>query len=354
MVKLTKVMESNVRALCGRFFMRGFASVGVVIIVMAVVSGAAGRALAAVPAATADGARVTGERWLGGREVDLTVSSPALGTTAPVRVLLPRGWSRSATRTWPVVYAYHGGRDTYVSWTRSTDIASLAAEYGVMVVMPDTGYSGWFTDWRNHGAFGPPKWETFHTRELTRLMERDYHASTARAAMGISSSGYGAIKYAARHPGMFRYAVSLSGILHLTQTGIPPLILLEASERYDPFRIWGDPTLDRANWEANDPYVQAPHLRGTGMYIASGLTGRPGPYDHPAPGNDGIEAQEILCGATTVSFVKRLKRLGIPATTHIYGDGYHDWTTWQPELHRAWPLMMAAVGAVRTSAAQTT
>jgi S-formylglutathione hydrolase FrmB len=343
-----------VRALCGRSFMRGFASVGAVLVALAVVSGGAGRALAAAPAAADDGARVTGEQWLSGGEVDLTVSSPALGTTAPVRVLLPRGWSRSATRAWPVVYAYHGGRDTYVSWTRSTDIEQLAADYGVMVVMPDTGYAGWFTDWRNYGAFGPPKWETFHTRELTQLMERDYHAGTARAAMGISSSGYGAVKYAARHPGMFRYAVSLSGILHLTQTGIPPLVLLEAGERHDPLRIWGDPILNHANWEANDPYVQAAHLRGTGMYIASGLTGRPGPYDHPAPGSDGIEAQEILCGSTTVSFVKRLKRLGIPATTHIYKDGYHDWTTWQPELHRAWPLMMGAVGAVRTSAAQAT
>jgi S-formylglutathione hydrolase FrmB len=156
-----------------------------------------------------------------------------------------------------------------------------------MVVMPDTGYAGWFTDWRNHGAGGPPRWETFH----------------------------------------------------------------EASERYDALRIWGDPVLNRANWQANDPYVLAARLRGTGMYIASGLTGNPGPYDHPTPGNAGVEAQEIPCGATTVSFVKRLKALGIPATTHIYRDGWHDWSTWQPETHRAWPLMMTAIGASSTSGA---
>lgn len=109
-------------------------------------SGGAGRALAAGPAVAtaADGARVTGERWSGGR--DLAVSSPAPDTTAPVRVLLPRGWSRSVTRTWPVVYAYHGGRDTYVSWTRSRYIEQLAAGYGVMVAMPDTGFAGWFAD----------------------------------------------------------------------------------------------------------------------------------------------------------------------------------------------------------------
>jgi S-formylglutathione hydrolase FrmB len=145
---------------------------------------------------------------------------------------------------------------------------------------------------------------------------------------------------------MFRYAASFSGILHLTQPGVPLLVLAEASERYDALRIWGDPVLDRGNWVANDPYVLAARLRGTGLYIASGLTGRPGPYDHPTPGNDGVEAQEIVCGSTTVSFLRRLKRLGIPATAHVYRDGWHDWSTWQPELHRAWPLMMRAVGAV--------
>jgi S-formylglutathione hydrolase FrmB len=298
---------------------------------------------ASAPVKANDGAKITAEKWLSGNVVDLTVSSPALGQSVPVRILMPKGWSRTAKRTWPVVYAYHGGRDTYVSWTRSTDIAKVAAGYDVMVVMPDTGWAGWFTDWRNYGLGGTPKWETFHTSELLQLMERNYHAGTARADMGISSSGYGAVKYAARHPGMFKYAVSLSGILHLTQPGIPALVLLEASERNDPVRIWGLP--GDAYWKANDPYELASKLRGTGMYIASGLTGLPGPNDHPAPGDNTIEAQEIWSGATTVSFLDRLKQLGIPATSHIYQNGYHDWSTWQPEMHRAWPLMMKAIGA---------
>jgi S-formylglutathione hydrolase FrmB len=65
-----------------------------------------------------------------------------------------------------------------------------------------------------------------------------------------------------------------------------------------------------------------------------------------------VEAQEIVCGSTTVSFLARLRRLGIPATTHIYQDGWHDWSTWQPELHRAWPLMMTAIGASSTALAR--
>jgi S-formylglutathione hydrolase FrmB len=302
-------------------------------------------ARAAVPVPADDGAKIVAERWLSDSTLDVTVSSPALGEQVPVRILLPKRWSRSAEKSWPVVYAYHGGRDTYVSWTRSTDIGQVAGRYDVMVVMPDTGWAGWFTDWRNYGRGGVPMWETFHTGELLQLMERNYHAGTARAAMGISSGGYGAVKYAARHPGMFEYAVSLSGVLHLTQPGVPALVLLEASERYDPLRIWGVPIIDAANWKANDPYELASNLRGTGLYLASGLTGLPGPNDHPAPGDTPIQAQEIWCGATTVSFADRLKKLRIPATTHIYRDGWHDWSTWQPEMHRAWPLIMTAIDA---------
>ncbi len=303
---------------------------------------------AAAPLAADDGARVIARHRIGPSEFDITVSSPALGTTAPVRVIVPSGWTPAATRTWPVVYAYHGGRDTYVSWTRSTDIERIAAAYDVMVVMPDTGYAGWFTDWHNYGRGGAPKWETFHTSELLQLMERDYHAGTRRAVMGISSSGYGAVKYAARHPGMFRYAVSLSGILHLTAPLIRQLVLLEASEKYDPYRIWGIPYVDERNWRANDPYLQAEGLRGTGLYIASGLTGRPGPSD--PPGSTGTELQEVFCGQTTVAFLHRLAQLHIPATAHVYQDGYHDWSTWQPELHTAWPLMMRAIGAGSSAA----
>lgn len=294
-----------------------------------------------------DGAAITAERWLDDKTVDVTVSSPALGASAAIRVLVPAGWSRSAQRTWPVVYAYHAGRDTYVAWTRSTDIEELATRYGVLVVMPSTGYTGWFTDWWNYGQGGPPKWETFHTAEVLQLMERNYRAGKKRAAMGVSSSGYGAVKYAARHPGMFRYAASFSGMLHLTKPGLPVLIMFQSLERDDPLRIWGIRGINDRNWRANDPYVLASRLRGTGLYISTGLTGLPGPYDHPTLLDNGAQPHEVVCGETTVSFVNKIRRLGIPATTHIYRNGWHNWQAWQPEVHKAWPLMMTAIGADR-------
>ncbi|MFI0350847.1 alpha/beta hydrolase [Actinomadura sp. 9N407] len=296
------------------------------------------------------GARITEQTWLDERTFDATVDSPALGQSVKVRVLVPRGWSREASRTWPVVYAYHGGRDTYVSWTRSTDIEQLAAGQDVMVVMPEGG-NGAYTDWWNDGKGGTPKWETFHTREVLQLMERNYRASGSgreRAAMGISAGASGAVTYAARHPGMFRYVAASSGILHLTQPGIPTLTLLVQglyTDEGDPFRVWGVPGVDVENWLAHDPYVLARNLRGTGLYISTGTTGKPGEYDRPKEGEEeAVQVQEILCGVTTGSFLARLKALRIPVTSNVYADGWHNWEAWQPEMHRYWPAMTRAIG----------
>ncbi|MFD0692140.1 alpha/beta hydrolase [Actinomadura fibrosa] len=294
-----------------------------------------------------DGARITATDQLDERTFDVTISSPSLPERSKVRVLVPKDWSRDTTRRWPVVYAYHGGRDTYVSWTRSTDIEEVSARYGVMVVMPESD-DGAFTDWWNYGNGGPPKWETFHTTEVLQLMERNYRAGQDRAAMGISSGAYGAMAYAARHPGMFRYVASSSGILHLTRPGIPALTLFIQgffTNSGDPFRVFGVPGLDEDNWKAHDPYVLAGNLKGTGLYVSSGTTGLPGPADHPEPGQEhSVQVQEVFCGTTSIDFLQRLRELNVPVTAHVYGDGWHNWETWELEMRRFWPLMMARLG----------
>ena len=63
---------------------------------------AAGTALGATSAAPIadDGARVVSSQVVDARMVDLQVSSPALGFTAPVRLILPRDWTAAPNQTW--------------------------------------------------------------------------------------------------------------------------------------------------------------------------------------------------------------------------------------------------------------
>jgi hypothetical protein len=59
--------------------------------------------------------------------VDLLMQSPALGPTAHVRLLTPDGWAeRKPGDHWPVLYLLHCCGDSYVSWTRSTEVADIS------------------------------------------------------------------------------------------------------------------------------------------------------------------------------------------------------------------------------------
>jgi S-formylglutathione hydrolase FrmB len=302
-------------------------------VLAAVLAGCSGDDAAPKPSPTAQaqarGARVVGEHRAGPRLLDLDVRSPALHADAQVRLLLPDGWKQGDGRRWPVLYLLHGCCDTYVSWTRSTRIETLPALRHVLVVMPDGGDVGFYTDWRDG-----PGWETFHTEELRTLLERDYGAGPERAIAGLSMGGGGAMAYAARHPGMFRAAASFSGLVHplADAAGLEQLM---AGYTSDPDAIWGDPVADRDVWAAHDPTELAAELKGTRLFVSAG-NGRPGPFDDAGAGRDAIEP--VVEGESR-AFAAALRRAGVPVATDFYGPGTHDWPYWERELHRALPVL---------------
>jgi diacylglycerol O-acyltransferase / trehalose O-mycolyltransferase len=306
--------------------MRGAA---VVLAVIALVGCGEQTATPPKPAATT-AATVVRERQVAPRIVDLEVRSPALDGTAKVRLLTPDGWAKGRGR-WPVLYLLHGCCDTYVSWTRSTDIESWPQLRKVLVVMPDGGDVGFYSDWRSG-----PAWETFHLTELRRLLERDYGAGARRAIAGLSMGGLGAIDYAARDPHLFRAAASFSGLLH--PLGDPDGLLgLFAAYTDDPDAVWGDPGSDRDTWAEHDPTELVDELRGISLFVSAG-DGRPGPLDPRGQEHDRIEPG---VRRQSRAFAARLRDLGIDARTDFYGAGTHSWPYWQRELRRALPTLLS-------------
>jgi S-formylglutathione hydrolase FrmB len=206
---------------------------------------------------------VVAQHQVAPRQLDLTVRSAALGRTAHVRLLTPVGWAPSSSKRWPVLYLLHGCCDTYKSWTQSTDIADLPQLRDVLVVMPEGGDVGFYSNWRDG-----PRWEDFHLRELPRILER-YGAGPRRAVAGLSMGGLGAMDYAARRPRMFRAAASFSGVLH--PLGVPRFWLgLFSQYTSDPREVWGDPDTDRANWRRHDPTALLPALKGLPLFVSAG------------------------------------------------------------------------------------
>ncbi len=294
--------------------------------------------------AVADSSYVVSQQWLTSRQVDLTVHSAANGKNYPVRLLVPAGWSPTATRTWPVLYLMHGGNDDYTSWTRETDVVSLSANTAALIVMPDAGRDGNFTDWYRLDGPGAGKWETFHVTELWSILRSDYHASDVRAIAGVSSGGYGAIIYAARHPGTFRFAGAYSAPLNIFNPVLKAVNNYTINGNHDnPASLWGLPTHQAQNWREHDPLSQAANLRGTSVYLSSGITGLPGDLD-PNHSWQPMQVLESIIGLSTARLGEKLSRLGIPATVHRYRRGTHSWPYWQRELHTSWPQITSSLG----------
>jgi diacylglycerol O-acyltransferase / trehalose O-mycolyltransferase / mycolyltransferase Ag85 len=290
-----------------------------------------------------DGAEVIAATPVDVRTLDLTIESPALGRSGQVRLLLPPDWARQPDRRWPVFYLLHGCCDTYDSWTRETDIEALTSQTNVLVVMPEAGPVGFYSNWWNHGTGGPPAWETFHLTELRQILERGYRAGTHRAIAGLSMGGLGAMSYAARHPGMFRSAASYSGILNTTYNPAVIMGLLQAFGA-DPLALWGDPVQQAAIWAAHNPYDLARRLRGIPLYVSSG-DGSPGPLDPPGTSADFIEQ---WIHPQNVAFAARAETLRLRLTTDLYGAGTHTWPYWQRALHRSFTMLMCSIGAEQT------
>ncbi|MFD7502647.1 alpha/beta hydrolase [Streptomyces sp. NPDC059850] len=288
--------------------------------------------------ADTDQARITAADRVSERVLDLTIDSPALGRDGHARVLLPSGYDRRPHRRWPVLYLLHGCCDPgpgWQAWTLNTDVEGLTASLPALVVSPEGGPSGFYSNWWNGGAYGPPAWETFHLGEVRPLVERTLRGNGRRAIAGLSMGGFGALSYAARHPRLFRAAASFSGVIHPLRSpaGVQGIV-----QRYgaDPTALWGDPTAQSAIWAAHDPYTQLTRLpRGYPVYVSCG-DGTPGPLD---PADRPVDPTEKSLWPMAEDYVRRARARGLALTARLYGPGTHTWPYWERELDRALPLL---------------
>lgn len=341
-----------------RQFLGGASAAGVAVAVApgtALARSSGARRLNVVGVQADNGTRVIAQNFVGARTVDITIDSAALGHTASARVILPRGHASHSGGPWPVFYLLHGGLGSYVDWTESSAIAELAHGHDVLVVMPDGGSLGFYTDWWARGAGSKPGWETFHLVELSQILERGFSASDQRAVAGLSMGGFGAMSYAGRRPGFFRAAAAFSGVLDTLHPTTVPLYsglyatwLLQTFVTplgYDSLALFGDPNANRDVWAAHNPADLVGNLGDTKLFVSCG-NGQVGPLDSPGTDPDGLLAQlEAALFLHNQEFVARADTLGLDITVEFYGPGTHTFPYWARELETAFPLLMQAIGA---------
>ncbi|MFS8479827.1 MAG: alpha/beta hydrolase family protein [Micromonosporaceae bacterium] len=238
--------------------------------------------------------------------------SEVLGLGTSMTVILPQrtsaqvGMAGSApSGEAPTLYLLHGLSDDDTTWLRRTSIERYVAPLGLAVVMPQVGRS-FYTD----EAHGNRYW-TFLSEELPQLCREFFRLSDRRSdtfVAGLSMGGYGAVKWAFRHPGRFAAAASLSGALDIAAR-------LRAARQPDERRLFHTVFGDRpVQGSADDPLA---------------LLADADPADLPA--------LYVCCGTEdflyrdNVRFAEAARARGIPVTVE-FGPGDHDWAYWDRKI----------------------
>jgi S-formylglutathione hydrolase FrmB len=283
------------------------------------------------------------------RRSELRLRSDALGRETKVRVLTP-GPDGPASGELSVLFLLHGGGadSDQSNWTDRGSAEALTAGWPLVVVMPDGGKGGWYSDWlRPDSAEGRQLWERYHVGELLPFVRSHFGTRTDRsgtAIAGLSMGGFGAIHYAARHPDVFGFAAAFSGAVDIRHPGIGKVVRVSpqimGGQRGD---IFGDHVADEAVWRAANPVDLAPNLASVVVELRTGNGERGGPHGDGPEG----DTQELGVSQATATLHRRLDGLGIPHVYDDYGAGAHTWPYWDAALAATLPGVLTVAAERR-------
>ena len=183
--------------------------------------------------------------------------SQLVNSTLPYNVILPPGYRAARTTRYSVLYLLHGWGGHHIDWATRTNVADFAAQYRMIVVMPE-GNDSWYVD---SGGVATDKYESYILRELIPDVDKRFRTIQARygrAVAGLSMGGYGAIKYGLKFPATFVLAASMSGAFGVTRYAQNEL----SRPNWEPFvKIFGPAGSDTR--KANDVFEIARGLTST-------------------------------------------------------------------------------------------
>lgn len=295
----------------------------------------AAAALAVQPARAAE-VQVIEQKQIAPRVIELTISTPAFATPTHVHVDLPVRYAADPNRRWPVAYALAGTMNTYKTFNNFVDGVGLTKDFPAIVVSPN-GDSGYWSDWYNGGAFGPPMYETYVVEQLVPLIDARFRTAASRAqraVMGISMGGFGAMMIAARHPDLFGAAASLSGAVDSNQPTIATAVTLSPTfQEAAPDSIFGPRATQEVRWRGHNPVDLADNLRGMALQVRSANgTLNPGIGENPLSADTVSCLVEAGVYGASLSFNSTLDRLGIPHLWKDYGAGCHTVPNFEREI----------------------
>ena len=240
-----------------------------------------------------------------GRAECRTVASATLKRNVRYCAILPPSYDTDKTRRYPVLYYLHGLGDNEQSLVNfgGWNLIEQQREQGKLgefiIVTPDGG-RGFYVNSKD----GRELYEDFFIKDFIPAIERRYRATGRRAGRGVggfSMGGYGALRFAFKHPQMFASVTAHSAALF---EDLPESFTAVFSRN---LRAFGEP-IDPAYWERNTPFALARAATNLGSLKIYFDCGRSDDYGFDA----GAEQLHAL-----------LDRLKIPHEFHIY-PGRHN------------------------------
>jgi putative tributyrin esterase len=208
-----------------------------------------------------------------------------------------------------VLYLLHGLSGDASAWQRYSSIETLAAAYGLVVVMPSAGRSFYIDQPNGQYYF------SYLTGELPQYLTDVFGLKPRREdtfIAGNSMGGYGAFKAALLHPELYAAAASFSGVLSLEILRLDP----DDQRRHEFGILLGD--LDRLPGSEHDPAVWLQHAAQNPSAL---------PHLFIAVGR-----QEDLYPLSGM-FHAACQSLGVQSEYHEE-DGHHDWLLWDRQIRQ--------------------
>ncbi|MCH8627658.1 esterase family protein [Arsenicicoccus piscis] len=303
-----------------------------------------------VPIGTLDttplpGLSVGGRSAVGERATRHVLHTALVQRQTDVIVRLPASYASAPARRYPVLYLLHGTGADCTSWWTDGQAAQLVGDREVILVIPDCGGAGWFTDWP-HPSAGRQDWESFHIRQLVPWVDQTFRTLAepgGRALAGNSMGGYGAVVYAARYRQLFDVAAAFSGVGDLGTD-------YAATEVYDGPADFGgdrlgaiygtDPEAVSRAIAPHDPVLLADRMRGLRRLALYCGDGTPDALGGAAGG------EEAQIRVTNDHLVRALRAQGVAFQWHPQ-RGVHAWPYWRRHLAAEIGPLTAALAPAR-------
>ncbi len=297
---------------------------------------------------------VTGQEEMGERttryfvDTDLVDEDQIADGRASVVVTLPV--DHDPELDYPVLYLLHGTDSSATSWFEQGGVEAAAADLEAIVVQPEGGETGWYTDWAVQGD-EPRYWRSHHLDQVVPWVDERFGTTEApegRAVAGASAGGYGAMSYAEQRPEMFGTVISFSGVLSLEGSSVRGIAEDEfARATGNPHDVLGDGAeTTEAQWQDADPALHSGRLQDTAAATYRGSS----------------ERYESVLGDTTDVFLEHAEKDGVEVESFDYEElfdeeeqmpngsyctGGHEWSCWSGALQQAVPWLQQEMGDPR-------